>query len=103
MAATLANAGQCPTTGEEVLSSEAVRDTLALMQSCGMYDHSGEFSFHVGLPAKSGVSGVIFVVVPNIMGLCLYSPPLNKYGHSVRGMEFCKVHNNSIRTLHLRC
>lgn len=47
MAATLANGGFCPITGERVLSPEAVRDTLSLMHSCGMYDFSGQFAFHV--------------------------------------------------------
>lgn len=49
MAATLANGGICPTTGERVLSTEAVRNTLSLMHSCGMYDFSGEFAFHVSV------------------------------------------------------
>lgn len=48
MAATLANGGFCPITGERVLSPESVRDTLSLMHSCGMYDFSGQFAFHVG-------------------------------------------------------
>lgn len=47
MAATLANGGFCPITGERVLSPEAVRNTLSLMHSCGMYDFSGQFAFHV--------------------------------------------------------
>lgn len=91
MAATLANSGYCPITGEKVLGPGAARDTLALMQSCGMYDSAGEFTFAVGLPAKSGVSGVIMLVVPNVMGMCLYSPPVNKSGNSVKGLHFCKV------------
>ena len=47
MAATLANGGICPITGECLLSPEAVRNTLSLMHSCGMYDFSGQFAFHV--------------------------------------------------------
>ena len=49
MGATLANGGICPITGERVLSAEAVRNTLSLMHSCGMYDFSGEFAFHVSV------------------------------------------------------
>ncbi|XP_075686055.1 glutaminase kidney isoform, mitochondrial isoform X2 [Rhinoderma darwinii] len=90
MAATLANGGFCPITGERVLSPEAVRNTLSLMHSCGMYDFSGQFAFHVGLPAKSGVSGGILLVVPNVMGIMCWSPPLDKLGNSVRGIQFCQ-------------
>lgn len=53
MAATLANGGICPITGESVLSAEAVRNTLSLMHSCGMYDFSGQFAFHVSVPGPA--------------------------------------------------
>nr|CAI5866242.1 unnamed protein product [Callosobruchus analis] len=90
MAATLANGGICPISEEKVLKPESVRDVLSLMHSCGMYDYSGQFAFKVGLPAKSGVSGAMLVVVPNVMGMCLYSPPLDALGNSCRGVQFCE-------------
>jgi len=90
VAATLANGGVCPTTGERVFGPETVRNCLSLMYSCGMYDFSGEFAFTIGLPAKSGVSGAMMIVIPNVMGVCTWSPRLDRLGNSVRGIEFCK-------------
>ncbi|BES91719.1 Glutaminase [Nesidiocoris tenuis] len=90
MAATLANGGICPVTEEKVLKPDAIRDVLSLMHSCGMYDYSGQFAFKVGLPAKSGVSGGMMIVIPNVMGICTWSPPLDKLGNSVRGVQFCE-------------
>ena len=89
MAATLAAGGTCPITGEKVLDDAAVRNILSLMYSCGMYNYSGQFAFQVGLPAKSGVSGVVIVVVPGVAGFATWSPPLDNIGNSVKGVRFC--------------
>lgn len=90
IAATLANGGICPLTNNQVITSSSVRDVLSLMHSCGMYDFSGQFAFNVGLPTKSGVSGSLMVVIPNVMGICCWSPNLDMYGNSVRGVQFCE-------------
>ena len=89
VAGTMANAGICPLTAETIFHANHVKNCLSLMASCGMYDFSGEFAFSIGLPAKSGVSGVLYVVIPNVMGICIWSPALDPIGNSVRGIDFC--------------
>ena len=69
IAATLANSGICPITEDRILTQESVRKTLSLMLSCGMYDFSGQFAFEVGVPAKSGVSGCVILVIPKVCGI----------------------------------
>jgi glutaminase len=90
VAATLANGGINPITGERIFKANTVKYCLSLMYASGMYDFSGEFAFAIGLPAKSGVGGGLMLVVPNVMGFCIWSPPLDKSGNSVRGVEFCR-------------
>ena len=90
MAATLANAGVNPTTGEEVIPRHVVAPVLTVMSTCGMYDYAGEWLYRVGMPAKSGVSGAISAVLPGQMGLAAHSPRLDPRGNSVRGVAACE-------------
>jgi len=91
VASTLANDGINPFTGIRVFSSENVKNILSMMLMCGMYDYSGEFAFKIGIPSKSGVSGPIMMVIPNVMGMVSWSPALDDIGNSYRGVEFCKA------------
>jgi glutaminase len=81
VASTLANGGVCPLTNARVFSPQTVQHCLTLMLSCGMYDYSGEWAFSVGVPTKSGVSGVLCVVIPGVAGICTFSPRLDKCGN----------------------
>jgi glutaminase len=90
VAATLANGGICPTTNERIFTYQTVTNCLSLMMSCGMYDFSGQFAFQIGFPAKSGVSGVMCVVIPGVCGVATFSPRLDNLGNSVRGIDFCQ-------------
>ncbi|MEM8492146.1 MAG: glutaminase A [Pseudomonadota bacterium] len=88
--ASFANGGICTTSGERVFAEDTVKHSLSMMYSCGMYDYSGEFAFSVGIPAKSAVSGVIMAVIPDVMGIAVWSPRLDGNGNSVRGVAFLK-------------
>jgi glutaminase len=91
MAATLANRGVNPVTGEEVATPYAITRTLSVMTSSGMYDYAGEWIYRVGIPAKSGVGGGILAALPARLGLGSYSPRLDKHGNSVRGIKVCEA------------
>lgn len=88
IAATFASGGTSPASGEKVLGFESVKTTLQIMTNSGMNNTSGVWATTVGLPAKSGVSGAIWMVVPNLMGIAIYSPPLDFNGNSYTGTEF---------------
>jgi glutaminase len=91
MAATLANRGINPVTGEQVTTPYAIARTLSVMTSSGMYDYAGEWIYRVGIPAKSGVGGGILAALPARLGLGSYSPRLDKHGNSVRGIKVCEA------------
>jgi glutaminase len=89
MAATLSNMGSNPMTGKSAFGLESVKDVLSVMFTCGMYDYSGQWAYRVGIPAKSGVSGGVLAVVNRQLGIGTYSPRLDRYGNSARGIEVC--------------
>jgi glutaminase len=90
MAATLANRGVNPVTGERALGEPYVQNVLSVMETCGLYDYAGEWAFTVGLPAKSGVSGGIVAVLPGQIGIGVFSPRLDARGNSVRAIKVCQ-------------
>jgi glutaminase len=90
IAATLANGGVNPVTGERALDERYVQDVISVMLTCGMYDYSGEWAYRVGLPAKSGVGGGILALAPGKLGVGTFSPLLDEKGNSVRGIKVCE-------------
>ncbi|HEY5920490.1 MAG TPA: glutaminase A [Kofleriaceae bacterium] len=87
MAATLANGGKNPVTGQVAVDARHVPSILAVMATAGLYDDSGKWLFWTGLPAKSGVGGGLIAVSPGKFGIAVISPPLDKAGNSVRGQR----------------
>jgi glutaminase len=87
MAATLAAAGKNPVTGKQVMDPAKVPGVLAVMATAGLYDDSGKWLYHTGLPAKSGVGGGLIAVSPGKFGIAVVSPPLDDAGNSVRAQR----------------
>jgi glutaminase len=87
MAATLAAGGTNPETHKKVLDADKVPGVLAVMATAGLYDDSGKWLYHTGLPAKSGVGGGIIAVSPGKFGIAVVSPPLDAAGNSVRAQK----------------
>jgi glutaminase len=87
MAATLAFGGKNPVTGKQVIDAAKVPGVLAVMATAGLYDDSGKWLYHTGLPAKSGVGGGIIAVSPGKFGIAVVSPPLDDAGNSVRAQR----------------
>lgn len=90
----LANHGVDPITKHKFITQSQAKRINALMLTCGHYDASGEFAFHVGLPGKSGVGGGIVAVVPNVMGIAVFSPRLNSWGNSYAGTKALELFTN---------
>lgn len=87
MGATIATGGKNPITKEQVLNPDNCPKILAEMTMEGMYDSSGNWAYNVGLPSKSGVGGGILTIIPGVMAIAAFSPPLDPIGNSVRGQK----------------
>jgi glutaminase len=96
MAATLANGGKNPVTGKQVMKGENVPGVLAVMATAGLYDDSGKWLYHTGLPAKSGVGGGIIAVAPGKFGIAVISPPLDAAGNSVKAQKAITMISNAL-------
>jgi glutaminase len=87
----LANHGTDPITKKKFITPQQAKRINAVMLTCGHYDASGDFAFHVGLPGKSGVGGGIIAVVPKLMSIAVFSPRLNSWGNSLSGTKALEI------------
>ena len=91
MAATLANNGINPKTKKQLVNKTNVKYILNHMYLNGLYNETEQWMNKIKVPIKSGVSGLLLIVIPGIMGIGIASPPINKYGNSVKGLKTIKM------------
>ena len=87
MAATIASGGVNPLTRKEVFKPGLAPKITSMMATVGFYEHTGDWLFTTGLPAKTGVGGGIMGVVPGVMGVAAFAPPLDEAGNSVKAQK----------------
>lgn len=85
--AVVANKGICPWNNERLIPIDICTIVKSIMVTCGLYDESGDFAVHIGIPAKSGVGGGILGSVPNKMGIGIFGPALDSMGNSIAGVK----------------
>jgi glutaminase len=84
------------TIGKQVMDAAKVPGVLAVMATAGLYDDSGKWLYHTGLPAKSGVGGGLIAVSPGKFGIAVVSPPLDDAGNSVRAQRAIAAVSNAL-------
>ena len=90
VAATLARGGINPISRKRVFASETAEHCLSVLFACGLKELTGAFAFEIGLPSKSGSSGVMMVVIPGVGGFSFFSPLVSKGDEiSMKGVTFC--------------
>ena len=89
-AATIADDGVNPLTKQRAFGAELTSKVVALMSAVGFYEHSGDWLYATGLPAKTGVGGAVIGVMPGLFGVCAFAPPLDDAGNSVKAQAALK-------------
>ena len=85
--ATIANSGINPVTKDRVFEKRLAPKITAMLAAVGFYEHTGDWMFTSGLPAKTGVGGGIMGVLPGKFGIAAFAPPLDSSGNSVKAQR----------------
>ena len=95
MAATIASRGVNPVTHKQVFDPAIAPKITTLIATVGFYQHSGDWLYTSGIPAKSGVGGGVMGVMPGVLGIAAFAPPLDDAGNSVKAQaavsEFTRI------------
>ncbi|MBD5295264.1 MAG: glutaminase A [Bacteroides sp.] len=95
-AATIANKGVNPVTEKNVFAPELAAKITTLISSVGFYQHTGDWMYTSGIPAKTGVGGGVLGVMPGLFGVAAFAPPLDDAGNSVKAQAAIKSIMNKL-------
>ena len=95
-AGTIANSGVNPVTKKEVFEASLAPKITSMISTVGFYEHSGDWMYTAGIPAKSGVGGGVMSVLPGVFGAAAFAPPLDEAGNSVKSQLAIKYIMNKL-------
>lgn len=95
-AATIANKGVNPVTKKEIFDRALSPKITSLIATVGFYEHTGDWMYTAGIPAKTGVGGGVMGVMPGLMGIAAFAPPLDDAGNSVKAQAAIKYIMNKL-------
>lgn len=95
-AATIANQGINPVTKKQVFNADLAPKITSMISTVGFYEHSGDWMYSSGIPAKTGVGGGIMGVLPGVFGISAFAPPLDGSGNSVKAQLAIKFIMNKL-------
>lgn len=96
MGATIANGGLNPVSKKQVFDEEIAPKITSMIASVGFYQHTGDWLFTSGIPAKTGVGGGVMGVMPGLFGIAAFAPPLDDAGNSVKAQAAIKAFMNKL-------
>ena len=95
-AGTVANGGVNPVTKKQVFDVELTPKITSMIATVGFYEHSGDWMYTSGIPAKTGVGGGVMGVLPGVFGVSAFAPPLDGSGNSVKAQLAIKYIMNKL-------
>ena len=96
MGATIAGGGRNPLTGQQTFDNEIAPKITSMVATVGFYQHTGDWLFSSGIPAKTGVGGGVMGILPGLLGICAFAPPLDDAGNSVKAQAAIKAFVNTL-------
>lgn len=94
--ATIANKGLNPVSGKQVFDEELAPKITSLIATVGFYEHTGDWIYTSGIPAKTGVGGGVMGVMPGLFGISAFAPPIDSAGNSVKAQLAIKYIMNKL-------